>query len=252
MKSWVSSHFRYIIIYLPETFQRFPNIISIIGQIFPILFYINVQFQRGSIWSAPGHRARMRSRHVSHSILWCHSRSLRPLAAPGPRTRSNSGDFRLWSMEVKHPNISYLFISHIPIDWGNGLTLGSSFQMFPGAHPFVFMKKFNIQSTVNCKKNCSSCQGLARKRWCFFNNPILKPQELLMPKPYYWLLGRKPTGLLQNSQLHNPIIKIPIPWWHPTKPHGRRGSNSAARAMLLQLGPEPSAWRHGSKPLVDP
>ena len=44
MKSWVSSHFRYIIIYLPETFQRFPNIISIIGQIFPILFYINVQF----------------------------------------------------------------------------------------------------------------------------------------------------------------------------------------------------------------
>lgn len=132
MKSWVSSHFRYIIIYLPETFQRFPNIISIIGQIFPILFYINVQFQRGSIWSAPGHRARMRSRHVSHSILWCHSRSLRPLAAPGPRTRSNSGDFRLWSMEVKHPNISYLFISHIPIDWGNGLTLGSSFQMFPG------------------------------------------------------------------------------------------------------------------------
>ena len=77
-----------------------------------------------------------------------------------------------------------------------------------------------------------------------------------MPKAYYWLLDRKPTGLLQNSQLHHPIIKIPIPWWNPTKPPKNVEAQIPRREPCfcsLDRSPRPGMgpmgpMGHGSKP----
>jgi hypothetical protein len=71
---------------------------------------------------------------------------------------------------VKHPNISYLFISHIPIDWGNGLTLGSSFQ---GA-PICLHQK--IQYPINCQlqKKLLILPGFGPKKVMLFQQPYTK------------------------------------------------------------------------------